>query len=155
VFIDDLCGSGKQAKSYSQDLVEDIKRLNARVSVAYYVLFATREGLKEVKDNTDFDHVDCVFELDPSFRCFAPESRYFPDAEGFFAKEFARGMCEKYGNVLFPDHPLGYRDGQLLIGFHHNTPDNTLPIIWCDEPDRQPRTPIFRRYPKMYGWGLS
>jgi len=154
VFIDDLCGSGKQAKSYSRDLIQDIKRLNPRASAAYYVLFATTRGLEEVRVNTEFDHVDCVFELDASFKCFSDESRYFPDPDGHFAKDFAQAMSEKYGNILFPAHPLGYKDGQLLIGFHHNTPDNTLPIIWCDEPERVPWTPIFRRYPKVYGWGF-
>lgn len=32
---------------------------------------------------------------------------------------------------------------------HHNTPDNTLPIIWFDE-DKSMWTPIFRRYNKNY-----
>lgn len=154
VFIDDLCGSGNQAKSYSRDLIQDIKRLNPRVSAAYYVLFATSLGLDEIRGNTEFDQVGCVFELDESFKCFGAESRYFPDPDGYFVKDFVRRMCEKYGNFLFPDHPLGYKDGQLLVGFHHNTPDNTLPVIWYDEPERVTWTPIFRRYPKVYGWSF-
>ena len=40
-----------------------------------------------------------------------------------------------------------FRNGQLLIGFHHNVPDNTLPILWFDSPNADWR-PIFRRYPK-------
>ena len=38
---------------------------------------------------------------------------------------------------------LGYRDSQLLIGFQHNTPDNTLPIIWYDEQAGRPGNPSF------------
>src|SRR5258708_5734908 len=45
VFIDDFCGSGKQGTEYSQDLVEEIKRLKPNAFVAYYVLFATRKGI--------------------------------------------------------------------------------------------------------------
>ena len=37
-----------------------------------------------------------------------------------------------------PADALGFEDSQLLIGFHHNTPDNTLPIIWFDEPGGVP-----------------
>lgn len=57
-------------------------------------------------------------------------------------------MCQTYGARLWPAFPLGYRDGQLMIGFHHNTPDNTLPVLWFDRPN-PPWTPMFRRYHKM------
>lgn len=39
-------------------------------------------------------------------------------------------ICQKYGEKLYPKHPLGYDDSQLLIAFEYNTPNNTLPIIW-------------------------
>jgi hypothetical protein len=44
---------------------------------------------------------------------------------------------------------LGFGDCQLLLSMHHNTPDNTLPIIWFDE-DEALWTPIFKRYNKIY-----
>jgi hypothetical protein len=62
-------------------------------------------------------------------------------------------MCRKYGSQLDCTAPLGFSDCQLLIGFHHNTPNSTLPIIWFDEPGGPPWTPIFRRYSKYFGWG--
>jgi hypothetical protein len=76
-------------------------------------------------------------------------------------------MCRKYGHQhiksicehlrlsdeetaqLADDHSLGFENGQLLVGFHHNTPDNTLPIIWYDE-EFASWTPIFKRYNKIY-----
>jgi len=59
-------------------------------------------------------------------------------------------MCRQYGEKLVGGpHSLGFDDSQLLIGFHHNTPDNTLPIIWFDEPGQASWKPIFRRYPKL------
>ena len=64
---------------------------------------------------------------------------------------FAEQMCRFYGSSLVPGDPFGYDNGQLLIGFHHNTPDNTLPIFWYDEPGGTSWTPIFKRYPKYYG----
>jgi hypothetical protein len=151
VFIDDLCGSGQQASEYSADLVADIKRLRPDAFVAYYVLFATSKGINEVRTTTGFDDAQCVFDLDDSFRCFGPRSRYFDPSINDIDKSFSEGMCRHYGEELLPGHALGYRDSQLLLGFHHNTPDNTLPVFWYDETEGHPWRPIFRRYPKIYG----
>jgi hypothetical protein len=152
VFIDDFCGSGEQGTQYSRDVVSDLKRLDASVVVAYYVLFATSDGIGRVRSETSFDDVECIYELDDTFKCFHRDARYFADPPGGIEKTFAESMARTYGSALVPDHPLGYDDCQLLIGFHHNTPDNTLPIIWYDEPEGAPWTAIFRRYPKYYGW---
>lgn len=154
VFIDDFCGSGDQAVDYSDEIVQDIKALDPDVEVCYYMLFATRDGRKRAKDNTLFDRVDCVLELDGSFKCFAGDCRYFLAGCEPLGKDFAHQMCLDYGDRLCPGDPLGYGDCQLMIGFHHNTPDNTLPIFWYDESEGEPWRPIFRRYPKAYGWGL-
>ena len=44
---------------------------------------------------------------------------------------------------------LGFGDCQLLLSMEHNTPDNTLPIIWFDEDEKMWR-PIFKRYNKIF-----
>jgi hypothetical protein len=150
IFIDDFCGSGKQGTEYSRDLVEDIKSLKPDASVAYYVLFATNKGINKVKNETKFDSASAVYELDSSFKCFAHDSRYFRNPVPEINHAFCEKMCRSYGErMVSADHALGFEDSQLLIGFHHNTPDNTLPIIWFDEPGRMPWRPIFRRYPKL------
>lgn len=151
VFLDDFCGSGKQAQEYSQDIVEDLKRLHPNAFVSYYVLFATTDALSTIRSKTSFDDVKCVYDLDPSFKCFSADSRYFSDEDTDVDKRKAEGICLHYGRALWSSYPLGYRDCQLLIGFHHNTPDNTLPIIWFDEPGSTWR-PIFKRYPKVTSW---
>lgn len=155
VFIDDFCGSGRQAKAYSREVVEEVKSLNPNVKLHYLMLFATENGMREIHDATQFDRAKCLFELDGSYRCLGENSRYFVTSNPEIDKSFAERMCRTYGKKLWPDHPLGYEDGQLLIGFHYNTPDNTLPIIWYDEPERAPWSPIFRRYPKVYGWNAE
>lgn len=150
IFIDDFCGSGKQGTEYSRDVVEDIKRLNPLAFVAYYVLFATRQGISKVRAETAFDEAKEIYELDPSFQCFSPSSRYFQTPLPDIDRDFCEQMCRAYGaKMLAASHVLGFDDSQLLIGFHHNTPDNTLPIIWYDEPGAVPWKPIFRRYPKL------
>lgn len=148
VFIDDFCGSGHQGREYSRDIVEEIKSLNPLAEVSYFVLVATQKGMSVLKQDTRFDRVACVFELDSSFKCFSPESRYFP-YEGIDIGK-VRQLCERHGQQLVPAAPLGYGDCQLLLGFHHNTPDNTLPIFWYDEPGGVRWSPVFRRYPKIY-----
>lgn len=152
VFIDDLCGSGTQAREYSVDLVEPVKRERPDVKVYYFVLFATTGGLRAVRDLGCFDKVGAVFELDETFKTLDASSRIFSPEEAPFLRERVRATCMKHGARLWPPHPLGYKDGQLLMGFSHNTPDNTLPIFWWDGEVGQPWTPIFRRYHKDYGW---
>lgn len=153
VFLDDFCGSGTQAEVYSRKVVAALKGLDAGLRVSYYALFATTTGLAHSRKTTGFDEICAVYELDESFRCFGPASRYFKTVSPELEQAFAETMCRYYGRTLLPDHPLGYADGQLLIGFSHNVPDNTLPIIWRAPTDVVPWSPIFRRYPKLYKWG--
>ncbi|RQH12742.1 hypothetical protein [Bradyrhizobium sp. RP6] len=152
VLIDDLCGSGTQARQYCESLVRPLKQMNKKAKVYYYTLFATTFGLNEIRKLGWFDEVGSVVELDDSFRCFGDDSRVYKNASAPFDKAKAKSISLRHGHTLFSSDPLGYRDGQLLIGFFHNTPDNTLPIIWFDDPDGTAWIPLFRRFPKQYGW---
>lgn len=150
IFIDDFCGSGRQATRYSEDLVQEMKTVAHRsgisITVDYFVLCGTSDGLKRVSESS-FDGVRCAIELDDSYRCFAFDSRCFADDRVRDQREAAEEMSRRYGARLTPKHPLGFGNGQLLISFHHNTPNNTLPIIWSDIN----WVPIFRRYSKYEG----
>jgi hypothetical protein len=148
VFIDDLCGSGTQASEYSKDLVAPLKAENPK---AYFVLFGTTTGLEAIRHLRCFDKVAAVYELDESFKCFEPNSPLFNPDEPPFLREKIKATCAKYGARLWPIHPLGYKDGQLLLGFNHNTPDNTLPIFWAEGSSAAGWKPIFKRYHKDYG----
>lgn len=150
VFIDDFCGSGDQARGYSKSIVEDIKSFDPNIKVSYFVLCGTSAGMETVRNDTLFDSVGSVFEMDESFECFSPSSRYFPSPRNpQIDASLAEHMCRHYGDQIFDD-PLGYDDCQLLLAFSHNTPDNTLPVFWGDDADGEPWTPIFKRYPKLY-----
>jgi hypothetical protein len=149
VFIDDFCGSGQQGVEYSQDILSELKTIKKDLFVGYYVMFATKKGLERIRSETLFDSVKCIYTLDSTFKCFDDNSRIFSNIVEGIEKEKVREMCLKYGSKLIPSSPLGYGHCELLIGFHHNIPDNTLPIIWYDYPDVQPWKPIFKRYPKI------
>ena len=170
IFIDDFCGSGSQATKYSKQIIGEILSIDPTIRTSYLMLFATKDGKLNVIRDTSFQFVDAVYELDDTFKCFSATSRFFKNPPTGIDQVFAQAMCEKYGKKLIksiirmeirgisaPDlddsadeHKLGFGDCQLLMGFHHNTPDNTLPIIWYDE-DEIAWNPIFKRYNKKYG----
>lgn len=150
VFIDDLCGSGHQAEEYATNVVAPLKRINPAIRTYYFPLFGLSAGIEHLRLCTEFDLVAPVMELDDSFRAFAPESRLFVGETLAPLRPATEATCRRYGDKLLPGHPLGYEDGQLFIGFAHNTPDNSLPIFWSDHSASFSWRPIFKRYPKVY-----
>lgn len=167
VLFDDFCGSGRQAINYSDEIVTKIKKIDPTIRVSCLMLFATKRGKDKVLAKSKFDFVETVVELDDSFKCFDPNSRYFQNCPDHIDKKFMKKMCMEYCEPLVrsvwvkegfegdslekmvQNTTLGFGDCQLLIGFYHNTPNNTLPIIWYDE-EEETWYPIFKRYNKIY-----
>lgn len=155
VFIDDFCGSGLQATRYSRKILNRLKKAAALaeldVSVAYHVLVATEAGLEAVRTATAFTDVRCALTLDDTFRTFGSTSRYFGSVESPISAEAARALATTHGTLLTPLSPLGFNDSQLMIGFVHNTPNNTLPIFWHPGTNAAPWSAPFLRYGKKSG----
>ena len=153
VFIDDFCGSGVQAVRYSRDILAPLTKAaqssGVDLSVAYHVLVGTAHGLSEVKRRTSFTEVRTVLELDDTFRAFGDSSRYFGQVELPLSKDGAMDIAKRHGAALLPSEPLGFGDGQLLLGFAHNTPNNTLPIFWHSGSNSKAWSPPFRRHAKV------
>jgi hypothetical protein len=150
VFVDDMCGSGHQGAEYSREVALPIQRLSGgKATTYYYALFGLKNGINYIRQNGYFSDVRAVIEMDESFQAFSDLSRFYSDTDLPFDKTKAKTICHKYGSLLCPGFPLGYGDCQLLLGFHHNTPDNTLPIFWADQDAGQPWTPIFKRFAKV------
>jgi len=153
VFLDDFCGSGTQAKRYASQLLKDFRRLGPEnLQIHYYVLFATSKGLQSVRKGAAFDRVGAVCELDASFKCLSPRSRYFRDSNPPITREFAAQLCDFYGSGLYRQNPRGFGNGQLLVGFEHNVPNNSLPIIWSQGTASRRWSPAFRRFQKGRNW---
>ena len=150
VFFDDIVGSGTQARQY---LSKELKRIRAgdpNFEFSFLALFATTEGLERLNTPELFDgRATCLFELDSSFRAFSGNARYFADSPSWFNAMGFQSMARQYGASLQPRLPVGYKDGQLLLAFAHNTPDNTLPIFW-DQGTQTQWHPIFPRFDKKY-----
>ena len=148
VFIDDLCGSGDQVTEYAGPIVQTWKDNGVDAQCLYYVLFASSHGLREVRSLGLFDDVACIYELDDDFRAFSSRSLLFRGDPPSLDRARSRKVAKTYGARLAPRMPLGYKDGQLLLGFEYNTPDNTLPVFWFDEPQGPAWISLFPRYSK-------
>ncbi len=155
IFIDDFCGSGSQGVRYSKALLARIRSAAEQAGVSptigYHVLLGTTKGLERVKTEANFDEIACVMRLDESFRAFGDDSRYFRRPPPGVDRESAKHLAEIHGQRLAPAAPLGFDDGQLLLGFVHNTPNNTLPLFWHGGDATTPWQPLFRRYYKLVG----
>lgn len=151
VFFDDVVGSAEQSTSYLSAKIRRIRKANPQLDLRFMCLFATSQGLSTLNSKNMFDgKAACLFELDDTYKVFNASQRYFPPGLiGTFNTRTFENMVRYYGQTLFPYHATGYKDGQLMLGFTHNTPDNTLPIYW-NEGRRTPWSPIFVRYDKVY-----
>ena len=152
ILIDDFCGTGVQAEGIGKKIVPLLQDVSTRggvtIEVWYLTLFATSTGLERLRLAGLFDHVESVSELDPSYRVFDDKSQFYIQPPSGINKSEAEGIVRGYGEKLWPGAPLGFGDCQLLIGFHHNVPDNTLPII-TQERSELPWRPVFPRDDKF------
>jgi hypothetical protein len=150
VFFDDIVGSGTQISQYLGGYLQSIRESNPGIEVRFMSLFATDHGLEKLNDPKLFDgQAMCLFELDETYKAFHDSSRYFSNPPDWFDKDRMRDITSWYGAKLWPAHPFGYKNGQLLIGFSHNTPDNVPPIFWYEGKAAQ-WSPAFIRYHKQY-----
>ena len=129
VFLDDFSGSGQQAMKYAAKVALEVRDIHPEVKTYLYFLVATDKSLRRIRNEACFADVDCVLELADDFRAFRDKSLYYIDPPDEIDQKRGKRVAEEYGKLLEPSTPLGFRGGQLLLGFDHNTPNNTLPIL--------------------------
>lgn len=152
VLIDDVTLSGEQAGKY----IKSIDLGSANVSLLTF--FATPEAL--VNLSKEIPECQLIFAqlLDERTKLFSNSSFVFSNKDTIVIKDFAYELCFKYGDFLVQNelkaveqymkrYPLGFANGQQMFGFYYNTPDNTLPIFWCDTSKWHS---AFRRHSKIY-----
>ena len=146
VFIDDVTLSGIQAMKYISE-----ERTNVSANNCYLLTFlATQTAIGDITPM--HVHVLCANILSEREQCFSEESYIFASSSRKIFLPIARKMCEYYGNIITAGHPevngfpLGIDQVQGLFCFFYNTPDNTLPIFWCNQHGWKP---IFKRYEKI------
>ena len=169
IFLDDLAGSGTQASEYLNELLTTIKENHPSVEFSYMVLICTTNALTNLEALGIFKEIKSVYLLDDSFKVFNENSRFYANEDNSkcinfettktFAAQYGKplfeqiwkmeGLSDDRANSLSDRDKLGFKRSQLLVGFDHNTPSNTLPIIWFNE-DVLPWNPIFPRFNKVY-----
>jgi hypothetical protein len=144
--LDDFLGSGEQAittwfKSIEGTSFEDISKKYPHLKFTYLVLLGFKDGIRALEESTP---LKVIFgeELDERFKCFSNVSVIYEDSG---EREKAREVMEQKGRILYRDYPLGYDDMELAVSFHHNTPDNSLPVIW-KRMDDGTWYPLFERF---------
>jgi hypothetical protein len=126
VFIDDLIGTGNQAKNYIDKLKEEGKIGNQKLH--YFAIVGLRDGIKELKNSGLFENVLITEEI---------QNKAFDTGYIFTAEEsgMAREMAFELGGQLIKGMteigPLGYKNSEALVFFGHNNPNNSLPIFWA------------------------
>jgi len=138
IFLDDIVASGETACGFWKEI--ERCSISNKTRFFYLALLAYDGGIQEVEKNTGFEVIACQT-FDDTCRAFTNVSCFFPEKE---KRRRAKEVSEKYGKRAYCDWPLGFLNFQGLIGFHHNVPDITLPIIWA----KNGWFPIFERYKK-------
>ncbi|MBN8891041.1 MAG: hypothetical protein J0H91_12205 [Rhodospirillales bacterium] len=149
IFIDDVCGSGNTAAKYSDGIVAELLALKPDAKLHYLAMFATRKGIEKVRSTKFGTDSAAVFELDDSYCSLSAGARILLDAPPHIDAATLEKVAISYGKLLWRACPGGWGNSQLLLGFHHNTPNNTLPIIWAEGDTSCPWTPAFKRYAKL------
>lgn len=152
VLIDDVTLSGSQAIQYVQSLPL------VGVQTTLMTFFATPLAINNLKYRVPFLNLMPVNLLDARTNLFQMTHLFFkrrlPAVKRF-------GICTMFilrsknckqrttiAESYMNKYPLGFANGQHLFGFYYNTPDNTLPIFWCESSNWNP---AFVRYAKVYG----
>lgn len=155
-FIDDVCGSGETAKKFSDSVLEEIVDDVAEgrpINFHYYCIFGTQTGMDVIRNSTVFgNNTAAIYELDETFKSLSTSSRFLKNHPIDIDPRVVKQVILHYGKLIWSGCPGGFDDNQLVLGFCHNTPDNTLPVFW-GHPEHKasiPWTPVFRRHWK-YG----
>ena len=144
--LDDFVGSGNQAtKTWAETIgrrsLSDFQQENNHIKFIYLALAGFEEGRQQIEEATPME-VMIGEEYDDRFKCFSDNSIIYED-HGH--RNNARAVMMAKGLMLFPQHPLGYDGIQGAVAFHHNTPNNSLPVIWKRMEDKG-WCPLFERF---------
>lgn len=129
VYVDDFIGSGG---SVVDALSLDKKRVrpevlsdacSGRLNVVAAIVMDN--GYSKITK----DISGAVILGDSQCKGFDPHKNVFGS---YFKSKAVREMCYKYGEQLYKDCPLGYKNTQSLVLMQHSSPNNTVPVLWSN-----------------------
>ena len=139
IFIDDVCLTGTQASLYASRLPSEFIT-RRKILLTFFAAKEALEFLKKV--NIELIPLQILDERSMAFSANADTFANFPEH-----REPGLRFAKHYGEIAFSKAPLGFGASAYCFGFHYNTPDNALPILWSQE---NGWIPILKRYPKVY-----
>lgn len=137
VLIDDATLSGGTGLRNFYDKLANIPHKY----IYYLTIIASEDAVKRLQEK-GIVVIYCAL-VDERNKCFSGKSMVFHRYPSL--TEITKDMVKRYGEMIEPDKPLGYKDGQYSFGFYYNTPNNSLPIFWSTEN----WYPIFARKEKL------
>ncbi|MHB8618607.1 MAG: ATP-binding protein [Chloroflexota bacterium] len=150
VCIDDFVGSGHSAVEGLERNILPVLKKNLgdwaeRVLLVYAAVAGFEDGLDFIESKLgELCKVVCLRRLTASDRAFHPGNGLFDSPE---QQTRARALALGIGSALEPKHSLGWENGEALIVFPDNVPNNSLPIL-CKDGSRyngKPWRPLFPR----------
>jgi hypothetical protein len=144
VLVDDFIGSGKQfERGVLKRILSDHRlcqaiRSRKDIPVNFFILVCVAhfEGLKRAIEalRAAPSWLDMLITAGD---ILGPESKTFDLHSSVFQNESIRNQAkdivvEQIGRILYPDAPQGWGNLQCLVVFTHNTPNDTLPVVWKD-----------------------
>lgn len=146
ILLDDFIGSGTQATNFWDKqkflgkTLKNIHKTHPQIKFYFFALCGMKEGIDKIRALL---HITVIVgeELDDRFKCFSDCSQIFENPKD---RKKVKFLMKNRGKLLY-SHPLGYKNSQLAIAFDHNTPNNTLPVIWRKKKDGSWH-PLFERY---------
>ena len=144
--LDDFVGSGKQAISTWFEKIngvsfDDIHNRYPDLRFVYLTLIGCTDGREKIAQQTPIARIIFGEELDERFKCFSDTSIVYTIAS---ERNRARTVMQNKGKILYK-YPLGYGNMQLAVAFCHNTPNDSLPVIWKRMPNGS-WDPLFERF---------
>lgn len=137
VFLDDFIGSGHQATMVWQKILEPIIPMDLPCPIVFGALVGFEKGIRYLESSTKFEVIVADIISDSNLP-FSLQSTIFDNEEEKLKTET---IVKKYGEILYPQHPLGYSESKGILGFFYSTPNNTIPIFWSTEKNWQPLLP--------------
>src|SRR5262245_28979055 len=148
IFVDDIIASGQTAIECLDRLERECGDVLVSRQIRVFIgsICAFKGGVEAVEQRcrslafkVEFEPCDLLTEAD---QCFSESSTVFTSEAD---REKAKVIALTYGKKIAKNVPLGYKDGQLLIVFHDNCPNNSIPILWATGTSNSPWTPLFGR----------
>ena len=130
VFVDDIIASGNSAVESLNTLNDQCGKLLEKQKVTVFIsaICGLHIGIKKLEDAIEkvpFEAEvivgDPLTEID---QCFNFTSEVFSSSD---ERNRAERIVLEHGKLLQKKYPLGYENSQLLVAFHDNCPNNTLP----------------------------